>query len=74
LFDVFRLEVVKADFVYEGVECGRFDSKDGLEVEALCMLAGVLTGDGSRTYSWHVLLHASHRHGCDGVFCLTTQH
>jgi hypothetical protein len=42
LLDVFGFEVVEADFVYEGVECGRFDSEDGFEVESLCMLAWVL--------------------------------
>jgi hypothetical protein len=26
---------VEADFVYEGVECGRFEREDGFEVEAL---------------------------------------
>jgi hypothetical protein len=26
---------VEADFVYEGIECGRFEREDGFKVEAL---------------------------------------
>jgi hypothetical protein len=35
LLDVLCLKVVEADFVYEGVEGGRFEREDGFEVEAL---------------------------------------